>query len=86
MGCRDASDDGSEEEPTPTSMRLQAKAGGLEEGKVSWMNMLNTRKEEERTYGTGAEGRCERIQRSRGGLLMGWKSLRVPVFKVSDEK
>ena len=50
------------------------------------MDMLNTRKEEERTYGTGAEGRCERIQRSRGGLLMGRKSLRVLVFKVGDEK
>ena len=30
MGCRDASDDGSEEEPTPTLMRLQAKVGGSE--------------------------------------------------------
>ena len=67
-------------------MRLQAKAGGSEKGEVSWMDMLNTRKEGERTYGTGAEGRCERIQRSQGGLLMDQKSLRVLVFKVGDEK
>ena len=37
-------------------------------------------------HGTGAGGRCERIQRSRGGLLMDQKSLRVLVFKVGDEK
>ena len=36
-------------------------------------------------HGTGAGGRCERIQRSRRGLLMGRKSLRVLVFKVGDE-
>ena len=37
-------------------------------------------------HGTGTGGRCERIQRSRGGLLMSRRSLRVLVFKVGDKK
>ena len=89
MGCRDASDDGSEEEPTPTLMRLQAKAGCLEEG-VGLMDghveYHEGRRANGAAHGTGAGGRCKRIQRSRGGLLMGRRSLSVLVFKVGDEK
>ena len=48
------------------------------------MNMLKTRKEEEQIgyRVVPGLGRCERIQRSRGGV----RNLRVPMVKVGDEK
>ena len=84
----DASDNGFEEEPTPTSMKLHAKVGGSEEG-VDLMDGhvkdQGGRRANGAAHATGAGGRCERIQRSRG-LLMGRRSLRALVFKVGDEK
>ena len=73
----------------PASTRLQASAGGSEEG-VGLMDGHVEDREGRRAngaaHGTGAGGRCERIQRSRGGLLMSRRSLRVLVFKVGDKK